>query len=939
MPEGPSNIEDLTKRFKDINVSGLGDRIKKGFTKPRIAILVLLALVVVFFAVIAPFARLYTDALWYNHVGFQNLFWKMIWAKILMVVVFGAAFFVLLFGNILLARRIPPDQHVDLEGSPLESIVSRLRDTWSKLVRIGLVLFAVIASLISGLGWAGKWETVLKFLNHTAYGQTDPVFHKDIGYYLFSYPFQRDLVDWLLSSLFFIFVVVVVVYIFSGGIRLKRGPDMLAPHVKAHLSVLLAVIFLVKAWSYRLNMYELLWHKRGTVWGAGYTDVHAQIPALWIMLVLALVAALILLYNIRAKGWILPAIAVGALVVVTLLAGTLYPWLVQTYVVKPSELAKETKYLAYNIEGTRQAYKIDKVDDRAFSAEANLDQAGIERNRATIRNIRLWDPRPMLNTVQQLQAIRQYYNFQDVDVDRYTIDGVYRQTMIAAREMAQGNLPAVARTWVNNTLIYTHGYGACLNPSNDVTDEGNPVFLIKDIPPTGPTNLQISEPSLYFAENSTDPVIVDSTEKEFDYPRGDENVYTFYKGDGGVKVHSFWRKLLFAIRFSDVNMLFSGQVRNQSQVMYYRDIKTRIEKCAPFLKFDRDPYLVINDAGKLFWIIDGYATSDRFPYSQPATEGFGNYVRNSVKAVVDAREGKVWLYVVDPKDPVISTYRKIFPQIFTPFEEMPVDLRRHLRYPEDYFSVQAGMLTAYHMTNPRQFYNKEDLWAFPNETLDTSKEPMVPYYVIMRLPGERGEEMVMMLPFTPNSKQNMISWLGARMDGDHYGELINYLFPSDKLIYGPEQIEGRIEQDPDISRQLSLWRQAGSQVIRGNLLVIPIEESILYVEPLYLQATQIPIPQIKRVVVVYGQQVVMETTLEGAIARIFGGAPPSPEIASQVAPATQPSQTVAQLSAQAVDLYNKAIEAQKAGDWATYGQLLAQLSDVLNQLKNAAAAP
>ena len=930
MPLGFDSFENWSKKLGEVKFSEMGEKLKQGFTKRRAVIIVIILVIIAFLAIIVPFASFYTDALWYNHLGFQNLFWKMFWAKILMVIIFGAVFFVLLYLNVYLARKIPPSQKISVEGSPLESFIRKAKDAWGKFIRIGTFVFCILAAFFAGLGWGGKWEIVLKFLNHTSFGTKDPLFNKDIGFYAFSYPFQRAIVDWLTASLIFIIFVTAAVYLFTGGIRLKRGPDMLAPHVKAHLSVLLALIFLVKAWSYRLNMYEVLFSKRGVVYGAGYTAVHAQLPALWIMFVLALLAAVILLINIRYRGWILPAIAVVSLIVVAFLAGTVYPLIIQNYRVKPNERTKESQYIKYNIDFTRQAYKINEVQVKPFEAGLNLDMERILRNRATVGNIRLWDPRPLLNTYQQLQSIRQYYSFSDVDVDRYTVDDVYRQTMIGAREMTQANLPESARTWVNNTLVYTHGYGACMNASNDVSNEGNPVFLIGDIPPRGSTNLQVKRPEIYFGEKSNDYVVVDSSEKEFDYPRGDQKIYATYKGDGGVRVNSFWRKILFTINFRDINLLFSGQVKGDSQVMYYRNIKDRIRKCAPFLEFDQDPYMVLSDDGKLYWVADAYATTDKYPYSQP-TSGLGNYIRNSVKAVVDAYDGKVWLYVVDPKDPIIATYQKIFPQIFTSFDKMPLELRKHLRYPEDFFMAQSNILRTYHMTDPKQFYNKEDEWDFPQEVAD-GKQPMVPYYIIMKLPGEQGEEMVLILPFVPHGKQNMISWLGARMDGVHYGEMINFIFSAGRLIYGPEQIEGRIEQDPEISRQLSLWRQAGSQVIRGNLLVVPIEQSLLYVEPLYLQATQIPIPQIKRVVVVYGQQVVMEPTLDQAIARIFAGAPPS----GVTPPSEQkPTGNVSDLAKQALDVYNKALEAQKAGDWAAYGNYLKQLSDILNQIAGA----
>ncbi|MHB8896546.1 MAG: UPF0182 family membrane protein [Candidatus Geothermincolia bacterium] len=926
---GPQNVEDFNKKLKEIRKSGaqgIRDRMKGGFTGGRIALLVIIGLLVVIFLIIVPFSKFYTDALWYNHVGFQSLFYKTLVAKILSVVIFGLIFFALLYGNIFLARKLSPKQEVDLEGSPLKDAIEKVRGTWKKVVGIGLVIFSVIAALVAGLGWGGKWDIILKWLNHANFLKTDPVFGKNIGYYAFSYPFTRALTSWLIGTLLFVLIATAAVYLFEGGIRLKKGWDMFAPHVLAHLSVILAAIFVMKAYSYRLNMYELLFSKKGAVYGVGYTSANATIPALWIMLVVALGIAVVLLLNIKLKSWLLPVIGVGVLLVAALLAGTIYPAIIQSLVVKPAEQAKERPYLTRYIESTRDAYKIKNVDARQYPAIPDLNLPSIQANQATIRNIRLWDPRPLLNTYEQLQSIRQYYKFNDVDVDRYTVDGQYRQTMVAAREMVQSQLPASARTWVNNTLVYTHGFGAVVSPSNDVTNEGNPNFIVSNIPPVGPTNIQVKVPQLYFGELTNDYVVTNTKQPEFDFPQGEKEVHAAYSGTGGVKVNSIWRRLLFSVSFADYNMFFSGQVENSSQVMYYRNVKTRIAKCAPFLKQDTDPYLVVSDAGKLVWIVDCYATTEKYPYSEPT--GDFNYIRNSVKAVVDAYNGDVSLYVIDPTDPVVATYRKIFPSIFKDFSKMPPDLVKHIRYPEDFFIAQANILRTFHMTNPDTFYNREDQWDFAQEMTNSQMQPMPPYYLIMRIPGTVGEEMVELIPFVPHSKQNMISWLAARMDNGHYGELVNFLFPSGKLIYGPEQIEGRIEQDPTISAQLSLWRQAGSEVIRGNLLVIPIQGSIIYVEPLYLQATQIKIPQVKRVIVVYNNQVAMGNNLDEAILKVFGAAPPP-------APGQQPVTITPQtqdLANQALDLYDRAVAAQRAGDWATYGTLLNQLNAVLKQL-------
>jgi uncharacterized protein len=927
---GLQNVEDFNKKLKELRKGGSGDireKLKGQFTTGRKVLLAVVLLALIVFMIIVPFSKFYTDALWYNHLSFSSLFYKTLVAKILSVIIFGLIFFALLYGNIFLARKLSPKQEVDLEGSPIKDAVEKVRGAWHKIVGVGLVIFAVIAGFIAGIGWGAKWSVILRWLDHASFAKTDPVFHKDIGYYVFSYPFARALTDWLIGTLLFVLVVTAVIYLFEGGIRLKKGWDMFAPHVLAHLSVILAAIFIVKAYSYRLNMYELLFSKDGVVYGVGYTAANARIPALWIMLVIALGIAVVLVLNIKLKSWLLPVVGVGVLLVAALLAGTIYPAIIQGLVVKPAEQAKEKPYLERNIQATRDAYKITNIDSKRYPAIPDLDFRAIQANQATINNVRLWDPRPTLSTFQQLQAIRQYYQFNDVDVDRYTVNNTYRQTMVSAREMIQAQLPASARTWVNNTLVYTHGFGGVVSPSNDVTSEGNPNFIVSNIPPVGLTNVQITVPQVYFGESTDNYVITNTSQPEFDYPQGEREVHKPYQGTGGVKVKGLFRKLLFSISFADYNFFFSGQVNNSSQVMYYRDVQSRVAKCAPFLRQDSDPYLVISDAGKLYWIVDCYATTEKYPYSEPT--GNFNYIRNSVKAVIDTYNGDVSLYVIEPKDPVVATWRKIFPALFKDFSKMPPDLVKHIRYPEDYFVAQSNILRTFHMTNPDTFYNKEDQWDFPNENVDGTMQPMPPYYLIMRLPGSVGEEMVLFTPFVPHGKQNMISWLAARMDDGHYGELVNFLFPTGRLVYGPEQIEGRIEQDPAISAQLSLWRQAGSQVIRGNLLVIPIQGSLIYVEPLYLQATQIKIPQVKRVIVVYNNQVAMENTLPEAIARVFGAAPANP---SQQPVVVTPQ--LQNLASQALDLYNKAVTAQKNGDWAAYGQLLTQLNSVLQQLAN-----
>jgi uncharacterized membrane protein (UPF0182 family) len=547
--------------------------------------------------------------------------------------------------------------------------------------------------------------------------------------------------------------------------------------------------------------------------------------------------------------------------------------------VSPNEIDKEKPYIDFNIRYTRLAYGLDNIEEREFPAEETLTLQDLRKNEATLKNIRLWDTRPLLATYSQLQEIRTYYKFTDIDIDRYRINGEYRQVTLSPRELSSKDLPS--RIWINERLTYTHGYGAVVGPVNRVTREGLPEFWIKDIPPAASTDLRISRPELYFSELATDYVFVKTRAKEFDYPAGDQNVYTAYEGQGGIPLGSFWRKMLFAAHLGDIKLLMSNDLTSASRVLLYRNIRERVQRIAPLFRYDDDPYMVISAAGRIVWFLDGYTVSDWFPYST-TTPGLGNYVRNAVKVTVDAYDGTVHFYVADPADPLIRTLARIFPGLLQPLEAMPADLRAHIRYPEGLFRVQAAMYAVYHMRDTQVFYNKEDLWSIPVGHESGSNLPMEPYYLILRLPGEPKEEFVLLIPFNPSKKDNLSAWLAARSDPPHYGKLVVYNFPKQKLIYGPRQIEARIDQDSFISQQLSLWNQRGSQVIRGNLLVIPIERSLVYVEPLYIAAEKGQLPELKRVIVGFGDRIAMEETLEGAMARVFGGS--APQAGTEVAP-------------------------------------------------------
>ncbi|PYO54319.1 MAG: hypothetical protein DMD83_22525, partial [Candidatus Rokuibacteriota bacterium] len=661
----------------------------------------------------------------------------------------------------------------------------------------------------------------------------------------------------------------------------------------------------------------------GVVVGAGYTDLHLHLPFLTVLAGLGLVGTALCAANLRVGGLRLPGLAV-----VLLLAGsvseTAIAALVQSYRVKPDELRLEAPYLARGIAGTRYGFALDRLTVKTFPAAGQLTPAVLAANAPTIQNLRWWDPGPLLDTYRQLQELRLYYDFHDVDVDRYTLNGSYQQVMLAARELNQARLPADAQTWINQHFKFTHGFGLVMSPVNRFDAEGLPVFYIQDIPPTSSVGLTLDRPQIYFGEETRNYVVVRGGTTEFDYGRGQENVYTTYEGRDGVSLAARWRRALFAWHFGDLNLLISGNVTAGSRILFHRLIQERIGRVAPFLRLDRDPYLVVAD-GRAVWLQDAYTVSSALPYSQASRDGV-NYIRNSVKISLDAYDGTVTFYVADPADPLVRTYARIFPTLFRPLESMPASLRQHVRYPEDLFRLQAGVYGTYHMTDPEVFYNREDQWSFPQVTVNGKTATMQPYYTVMRLPGEAREEFILMLPMVPNKRDNMIAWLAARCDGPAAGTLIEFAFPKDKLLYGPAQIEARIDQDTTISQQLSLWNQTGSRVIRGNLLVIPIDDALLYVEPLYLRAENRELPELKRVIASTGDRVVMSATVDTLLAGLFPGAPkPAPTVATggpEATPgATSRPGTPGEPGAppEALRHYQAAFRALNQGDWRTFG--------------------
>ena len=702
---------------------------------------------------------------------------------------------------------------------------------WRSLVSGGaLVLAALVA-----LGETDNWDVALRFIRQAPYGQSDPLYGKDIGFYLFSLPAYVALKNWMLLTLVLCALVAGAVYWAHGDLTLEKRPPA-SPWVIAHGSALLGLFFAVKAWSYWLDRYLLLYGDNAVVVGAAYTDVHVELPALLALVGIASAAAFASWANMWVRTYKLPAAAAVLVFGGSFVLALAFPALFQRVYVKPNELQLETPYLQRNIALTQEAYKLRQFTVKPFPAEQGLTFQSLQDNRATIDNIRLWDWQPLMDTYAQLQEIRTYYKFHDIDIDRYEIGGSYQQVMLSARELDPARLPSNAQTWVNLHLLFTHGDGVVMSPVTRKSAEGLPIFYLQDIPPVASGGPAVREPRIYFGQGADSYVIVNGSTPEFDYPKGKDNVYGTYKGAGGVAVGGMARRTLFAWYFDDLNILLTNYITSESCILFRRNIQNRVRTIAPFLRLDHDPYVVVSD-GRLFWMQDAYTTSNWFPYAEPLPGEGANYIRNSVKVVIDAYNGSVDFYVTDPADPVIATYWRIFPGLFKPFEAMPADLRKHVRYPEDLFLIQAQLYRAYHMDAPEVFYNREDLWQFPRQPagfdgVDAGDGArMAPYYIIMRLPGEARAEFFLMLPMAPSQRENMIAWLAARCDAPDYGKLIVYEFPKDKLVYGPFQIEARINQNTEISQQISLWNQMGSRVIRGNLLVVPIENSILYVSP------------------------------------------------------------------------------------------------------------
>jgi uncharacterized protein len=934
--------------------------------------LALLGVVLVLLLFGTRLATFITDVLWYDSVGFAHVFWRVLGTRVVLGLVGGLLVAGLVAANLLLARRLAPPYRIP---SPQEEAVERYRELLEPFARPLLLTVAVLIGLVSGLSLAGEWSTYLLWTNAVEFGLDDPQFGRDVGFFVFVLPFYQLVNSWLFTALALTVVLTAVAHYLFGGIRPQAAGQKLTPQVNVHLSVLLAGLVAVRAWGFVLDQYLLSYSRRGQVTGLSYTDATAQLIAYQVLAVIAAACVVLFLVNVRFRGWVLPASGVAILLAAAIVLAGIYPAIIQRVQVAPQELSREERYIARNLEFTRYAYGIGDVVYEPFPAAAALEPEEVEANRTTLESIRLWDPATLQNTYAQLQILRPYYTFRDVDVDRYVLDGELRQVMLSAREIHPDGLPDAAQTWQNLSLVYTHGFGLVTSNVSIARADGQPVFFVNNIPPEGVEELTNVNPRIYVGEHPPEYSIVGTRQRELDFPLqgGGQELYD-YTGADGVTVGSMFRRLLFALRYTEPNFVLSDLITRDSKVLFRREIRHRIESVAPYLKLDHDPYPVAVD-GSIKWILDAYTTTDMIPYSErvdlgavtpadqrvlvavtgpdgqvrleerlrerPGLEGTANYIRNSVKAVVDAYDGTVTLYVVEPDDPVIQAWQRVFPDSFTPGEDASEGLWAHFRYPEDMFRVQAAMFRTYHIQEPDEFYFKEDAWAIPLDAAFARNQEgqggqernraMRPYYLLMRLPGQEQAEFALIQPFTPRERPNLIGWLAGRSDGEHYGQLKAFVMPPDRTVFGPEQIQARVDQEERISAQIGLWNQSGSRVIYGNLLVIPIEDSLLYAQPLFLRAEGREIPELRKVVLIFGDAVVFEDTLEDGLVGLFGAAPEIalPEgvdvgeplevaEADDVAPAVGVDGRIGELIGQALEQFARADESLRNGDLAAY---------------------
>ncbi len=918
------------------------------------------ALLLILFA-LAGLSGFYVDILWFREVHQSGVFWTTFWSKVLLGFVFGVIFFVLLMVNLLIVRRLAPRFRV---FSPETEVIERYRAAFEPYAKYLVPAFAAIVAIFVGVAASAQWKTFLlwRSASGVSFGTTDPVFGRDPAYYIFVLPFQKFIQGWFFSALLGVTVITAIAHYLTGGIRAQAAGERVTPQVKAHLSVLIGLIVLAKAYGYYLGRYDLLVSERGVGTGASYTDIHVVKPALLFLAFIAIACAVLFLVNIRFRGWALPVIGIGLLAVSSIVVGGIVPATVQKFSVAPQEFQREQPYIKRNMEATRFAYGLDKINLSSTTPTVTVPSSAATADKATLDNIRLWNPNVLKQNYQSLQRLQQYYEFTDVDVDRYPLEGPGSETqvMLSAREVAQAGIPG-SRTWQNQHLVYTHGYGAAASQVNSVTTTGGPDFVLQDIPPTGVPALRTTPrgSQLYYAETTQGVapyLVVDTKQRELNYPQGTTQVYTTYQGKGGIPIGSFFRRLVFAYHFRDINLLISGLIDSNSRILIYRDLGTRIQRIAPFLKYDADPYVALV-GGHAYYIWDAYTTTDLYPYSQrvdlsTATgqhlSGRANYIRNSVKVVMNAYDGTVRFYVVDPSDPLIKAWENAFPRLFTPVEQAPSELQQHFRYPEDMLMTQAYEYRTYHVPpqDAQTFYSGDRAWDLPpalpsappaaagTNVLSggTSSGPFRPYYVISRIPGSETERFVLFEPFAPPSRNNMVSYLaagsdafspsGSSSDPGDYGNLTAVQFPASENILGPVQARNLVNQDPDTSQRISLLSQRGSTVQFGDLLVVPVEDSFLYVQPIYIASEQQgAIPQLKLVDVVNGSQVSLGTNLVQALSAALGQQQPGQTCPDGSPPPCAPTgQTAADLLAQAQHEFDLAQTALQAGDLAGYQQ-------------------
>ena len=923
---------------------------------------VILAAVILVFVLLRS-ASIYVEALWFDSLGYASVYWYTFRLKLALFFIFllltllilRGAFWLLerAFSLNALERRI-----VMINNQPVAIAPARF-------VRPAAWGIALIISLITGISMSGRWEPFALYMNQPSTALNDPIFQKPLGFYLFTLPVYQSISSWLLFLAFVILCASVAFTLLSIPQKQKSTSANPGPRRAgyASISIALLLILLALAWRVFLSRYPYLWADHQTFSGVTYTEANYLLPGLTVVAVVLLISCGLLLLNALTERRLrLISIALALPVVVFVFAALLVPAYVTSFIVKPNELGRETPYIEQNITWTRRAFGLDRMEMRNYEAETTLAAFNRGDNRATFDNIRLWDVNALQDTLRQIQEIRTYYDFRDVDVDRYMIGDQMRQMMLAVREIDDAKLPEQSRNWVNERLIYTHGYGLTMNTANGFTPEGMPVFTLSNMPieSTAP-ELKVTRPEIYFGQNTDSIVYVKTKQKEFNYPQGDENNYTVYEGTGGIPFGNGFRRMLLAWAFDDLSKLpFSDDITAESRALINRNILQRVQKLAPFLVYDEDPYIVVSNDGRLFWMMDAFTESDAYPYSRHHIAGRRrvNYIRNSVKVVIDAYNGTTDFYVFDTEDPIINAYRKAFPALFRNASEMPADLRAHVRYPDLLIKTQGEVFGLYHTQNPKVFFQREDVWSVAqqvslNREGRQDRAPIEPYYVIMQLPGEPVKnEFVGILPFTPSNRNNMIGWMAARCDGENYGKLLVYDFPKSRLIDGPLQIEARIDQNAQLSGQFSLWNQQGSRVRRGNLLVIPIGSGLLYVEPIYLQAERSPMPELRLVVLATQERLGYGANFEEALRSLFGDAAGAEQVAQnrtdQGKPQTsentqgapQPAQTqqpanVQRLIKKAADDLSEYQRLTAEGKLGEAGQRLESLKRTLEELKKA----